>query len=73
MLRNTFVHLPGVGPKRERAFWEQGILDWDGFLAHTGGGRLKERAGDSTVALVQQSVDAGPSRRRLLQAAPAAQ
>ena len=34
MLRNTFVHLPGVGPKRERAFWEQGILDWDGFLAH---------------------------------------
>src|SRR4051794_3464622 len=58
MLRNTFVHLPGVGPKRERAFWEQGILDWDGFLARTEEGRLKWRAGDSMVALVQQSLDA---------------
>ncbi|MGO9920508.1 MAG: hypothetical protein ACLQIB_38180, partial [Isosphaeraceae bacterium] len=26
MLRNTFIHLPGVGPQRERALWDQGIL-----------------------------------------------
>ena len=44
MLRNTFVHLPGVGPQRERAFWEQGILDWDGFLATTGEGVSPKRA-----------------------------
>lgn len=58
MLRNTFVHLPGVGPKRERALWDQGILDWDGFLARTEDGRLRGRAGDAMAAMVRQSVDA---------------
>ena len=33
MLRHTFIHLPGVGAHRERQLWEQGILDWDRFLA----------------------------------------
>ena len=32
MLRNTFIHLPGVGAHRERVLWKQGILDWDRFL-----------------------------------------
>lgn len=31
MLRNTFLHLPGIGPKTERAFWAAGIMDWDAF------------------------------------------
>ena len=58
MLRNTFVHLPGVGPQRERAFWEQGILDWDRFLASAGEGKPRGRIRESTVALVSQSIDA---------------
>jgi uncharacterized protein YprB with RNaseH-like and TPR domain len=58
MLRNTFVHLPGVGPRRERAFWDQGILDWDGFLANTGEGRLKGLVREAAVLLVEKSVDA---------------
>jgi uncharacterized protein YprB with RNaseH-like and TPR domain len=58
MLRNTFLHLPGVGPQKERAFWEQGILDWDGFLANTEEGRLRGRIRESTVALVRQSIAA---------------
>lgn len=29
MLKNTFIHLPGIGTKKERAFWEKGILTWD--------------------------------------------
>jgi len=32
MLRNTFCHLPNVGIKTEKAFWRQGILDWEDFL-----------------------------------------
>lgn len=31
MLQNTFLHLPGIGPKKEREFWEKGILTWDDF------------------------------------------
>ncbi len=33
MLRNTFLHLPGVGAKTERSLWERGIGDWDALMA----------------------------------------
>lgn len=33
MLRNTFVHVPGIGPPIERALWESGCSDWDRLLA----------------------------------------
>lgn len=28
MLRNTFQHIPGIGPKTERRLWDAGIPDW---------------------------------------------
>lgn len=33
MLKRTFIHLPGVGPRRETHFWRQGVETWDDFLA----------------------------------------
>lgn len=35
MLEQTFIHIPGVGPKTEKRIWEQGILTWEGFLTHS--------------------------------------
>jgi len=32
MLANTFIHMPGFGPRRERRLWGSGIRDWDQFL-----------------------------------------
>lgn len=32
MIKSTFLHLPGVGPKREKALWRAGIRDWETFL-----------------------------------------
>ncbi len=32
MLRNTFCHIPGFGPKLERDLWSQGVLSWDAAL-----------------------------------------
>ena len=32
MLRNTFLHLPQIGPATERAIWELGITTWESFL-----------------------------------------
>src|SRR3989304_4132956 len=32
MLRNTFLHIPGVGPKTERNIWTGGIHSWDDLL-----------------------------------------
>lgn len=33
MLKNTFIHMPGIGAKTEQQLWEKGILDWDGAMA----------------------------------------
>jgi len=32
MLRNTFLHIPGVGRKTEQNIWSGGILSWDDLL-----------------------------------------
>ena len=58
MLRNTFVHLPGVGPVRERTLWTQGILDWDCFLAAAEERRLPKKLRESAAPVVRQSVEA---------------
>ena len=42
MLRNTFIHLPGVGTHRERTLWKQGILDWHAFLVAAEGDQLPQ-------------------------------
>ena len=55
MLRNTFVHLPGIGPHRERAIWEQGILDWDGFLRGVENGTLSRDLHRAAAPVVRQS------------------
>jgi len=31
MLRHTFLHVPGVGEKRERNLWSRGFTDWAAF------------------------------------------
>ena len=31
MLRHTFVHVPGIGAKKERDLWSRGFTDWDAF------------------------------------------
>ena len=32
MLEQTFIHIPGIGPKTERHLWRHGILTWKHFL-----------------------------------------
>ncbi len=58
MLCNTFIHLPGIGPVRERALWQRQILDWDCFLAAVEGGRLRDGIYESAAPVVRQSVEA---------------
>lgn len=33
MLRHTFIHIPGIGPKTEQAWWAAGVSDWHAFGA----------------------------------------
>lgn len=32
MLKQTFMHIPGVGPKRELGIWRAGVEGWEDFL-----------------------------------------
>jgi uncharacterized protein YprB with RNaseH-like and TPR domain/predicted nuclease with RNAse H fold len=34
MLEQTFIHIPGVGPKTERELWRAGIRSWDDCCFH---------------------------------------
>jgi hypothetical protein len=46
MLKRTFIHLPGVGPRRETHFWRQGLASWEDFLtAKRVQGLSRERLG----------------------------
>jgi len=36
MLRNTFLHVPGVGPNTERKIWEGNIFTWNKFTKSNG-------------------------------------
>lgn len=36
MLRSTFQLVPGIGPRRERALWRAGVLDWEDYLRSGG-------------------------------------
>ena len=58
MIHHTFIHLPGIGTYREQMLWKQGILDWDHFLDAAGEGLVPEKARESAVTLLRQSLAA---------------
>ncbi len=66
MIRNTFQHIPGVGPWRERDLWARGILEWSHFpppeegicLSAAGDLRARERIALSEQALARQDLAA---------------
>ncbi len=58
MIRNTFLHLPDIGPRRERTLWMRGILDWSQFLVAAENGDVRDRACQRGVPLIRQSHEA---------------
>ena len=41
MLRQSFLHIPGVGPATERRLWQAGLVDWDTCLANSAGTKAR--------------------------------
>ena len=56
MIHHTFLHLPGIGTYREQMLWREGILDWSHFLDAAAKGLVPEKARESTVGLLRQSL-----------------
>lgn len=43
MLKNTFLHIPGIGIKTEKQLWKSGFYSWDLFLNHRKTGILSKK------------------------------
>lgn len=56
MLRNTFCHIKGIGPKSEQSLWAQGILNWNDVL-YTEHGDLDIRNLETLMVGVRESLD----------------
>lgn len=62
MIRQTFQHIPGVGPWREKDLWARGIRTWSDFP--TAGGpvglsRGKDEEARAAIARAEQALAAG--------------
>lgn len=57
MLRHTYLHIPGVGEKRERDLWQRGFTDWERFRRGHPAGAWRE--------LILSYLDEGRAAREL--------
>jgi uncharacterized protein len=55
MLTNSFVHIPGVGPKMERKLWKQGILSWKDFMTDYLRMELPEALKEQGLEIIEES------------------
>jgi uncharacterized protein YprB with RNaseH-like and TPR domain len=56
MLKNTFCHIPGIGPRLENRLWAQGIHSWDKVLERKPA-ELPPSCRSSLCAHVRKSID----------------
>ena len=63
MLKNTFQHIPGIGPKSEARLWAAGAMDW-GCLDRSAGVDLAPKKKATLAAACRESgeqlADANP-------------
>jgi hypothetical protein len=57
MLRNTFLHIPGVGNKTERKIWESGALRWSDFLESDGISGIGSSKRETISEYVKRSIN----------------
>lgn len=59
LLRETFIHIAGIGPKTERRLWQSGISNWDELRTTSFGLRsdVLSALEDSDQALIAEDVD----------------
>lgn len=54
MIENTFLHIPGIGPKTEQHLWKSGIRNWNDFTAGCTAGLPQSRI-DAVNAALEES------------------
>ena len=57
MLGNSFVHVPGVGPKTEQRIWGRGVSTWRDFLNDPAAAGLSKAATEKIARAAEQSLE----------------
>ena len=56
MLKNTFIHIPGIGPATENRLWTSGFGRWEDYLERCHECTLSLTMRDRISAYLEQSV-----------------
>lgn len=57
VIRNTFVLLPSVGPKKEKAIWESGVRTWNDFVLAEKVSTMKPEAKSRSDSILCQAME----------------
>jgi uncharacterized protein YprB with RNaseH-like and TPR domain len=57
MLRNTYIHIPGIGSTTERRIWESGIKSWEEYLENQDAVKVPRTKRRSLLPAVEESIE----------------
>ena len=57
MLRNTYIHIPGIGSTTERRIWESGIKSWEEYLKNQDAVKIPRTKRRSLLPAVEESIE----------------
>ncbi|SNQ59211.1 ribonuclease H-like domain-containing protein [Candidatus Methanoperedens nitratireducens] len=57
MLRNTYIHIPGIGSTTERRIWESGIKSWEEYLENQDVVKIPRIKRKSLLPAVEESIE----------------
>ncbi len=57
MLRNTYIHIPGIGSTTERHIWESGIKSWEEYLENQNAVKIPRTKRRSLLPAVEESIE----------------
>ncbi len=57
MLRNTYIHIPGIGSTTERRIWESGIKSWEEYLENQDIVKIPRTKRRSLLPAVEESIE----------------
>jgi uncharacterized protein YprB with RNaseH-like and TPR domain len=58
MLKNTFIHIPGIGERIERRIWSKGISTWEDYLRNLDSFRIPPHIKDKMKLYLDRSIEA---------------
>jgi len=56
MLKNSFIHIPGIGAVTEQRLWDSGITDWGNSLEDNMSAQISPSRKNSIIKGIEESI-----------------